>query len=166
MSKVLVYSLALFILAFFTCVRAGASAPYPASRLRLLPGSSTFRLADGIDVTISVATPEFLSAYSDRTEFIEHGSADRIAFTTAVPIRDFRFLYLNGAEVQFMIERELYALPRLMPGHPLVVEWFPRGSMPHRGISITDENDESRYFVFHYDASGVGAFHLNEFIPP
>jgi len=142
---------------------------------------STFQITEEIEINIAHVMDEhfrneFLSEFDSFALFCEHGvdasNIDKyynfasdlglIAFTTNVPLYNFRYIEINGAEIQFFAEETLYLLDVILPEEPLLVNWSARGSMPHRGISFVYGNI-TRYFVFHYDARGYEAFLLWEF---
>ena len=82
---------------------------------------------------------------------------------TNIPVANFRYIEINGAEIEFIVEEDLFVIDELVPFQPFVVHWMARGSMPHRGFAFDDENGISRYFMFHYDARGYTAFRFGEF---
>ena len=126
---------------------------------------STFQATDEIQISITAVTDEFLSKYESYVEFAEYDMPfPGIAFIPNVPVRNFRFIEINGATIEFIVERDIYTLDKLLPEKPFVVSWQARGSSPHRGISFTDENNVTRYFVFHYDARGYSPFRFAEFV--
>ncbi|MCL2376642.1 MAG: hypothetical protein FWC76_04515 [Defluviitaleaceae bacterium] len=108
---------------------------------------TTFQISDEIVLTIAHVNDQFYG---------------QVAFSANVPLRNFRYIEINGAELEFDVENTLHWMDMLLPEDILVVDWFPRGSMPHRGISFMD-GDVTRYFAFHYDARGYYWFRLQEF---
>jgi len=126
---------------------------------------STFQATDEIEISIAFATDAFLSKFESVLAFDDSGEhPQRIAFVPNVPVNNFRFIEINGAVIEYIVERDVYLLDTLLPENPLVVQWMARGSSPHRGIAFDDENNETRYFVFHYDATGDCWFRFAEFV--
>ena len=125
---------------------------------------STFQATDEIQISIAFVTDALLSEFE--TIHVGYGdeSPQRIAFISNIPVNNFRFIEINGAEIEYIVERDIYILDTLLPKAPLVVQWMARGSSPHRGISFNDENNVPRYFVFHYDARGDCWFRFAEFV--
>ena len=129
---------------------------------------STFQVSYEIQLSIVFVTDEFLCSYESFSKFDEEHSdefSQRIAFMVNVPVSNFRFIEIDGAEIEFIVRDELHVLDELLPEKPFVATWHARGSMPHRGISFADENNVTRYFAFHYDARGYpyDYFRLQEF---
>jgi len=133
--------------------------------LELYEQSSTFQATDEIKISIAFVTDAFISEFDSVIKF-DCGYTDeqRIAFIPNMPVNNFRFIEINGADIEYIVERDIYTLDTLLSEEPLVVAWMPRGSSPHRGIAFEDENDETRYFVFHYDARGYDWFRFAEFV--
>jgi|GEM_PF-3315036 len=126
--------------------------------------TSTFQATDEVEISIVMITDAFFDDYESYVEFCEdYAIQQRIAFVPNIILHDFRFIEINGAEIEFIVERDLFVLDTLHPEQPLVMTWMARGSAPHRGIAFTDENGLNRYFMFHYDARGVCAFRFAEF---
>ena len=136
------------------------------SYYELADSLSTFQISEGITLSIIYVTRDFLTEFESYSKFIDTGSFE-IAFITSIPLRDFRLIKIDGAEIEFVVVEELYFLDELLPDTPFVTTWNARGSMPHRGISFVDENDAVRYFAFHYCArGGYDYFRIQEFETP
>jgi len=123
-------------------------------------------VSDEISITISYVTDEFLAQYETFIEFSQHGGDPRrrgIAFVSNVLVKNFRYIRINGAEIMFIIEEDLFFLDELLPETPLLVDWIAMGSMAYGGFALEDENSVTRYFAFNYDAAGYTAFRFREF---
>jgi len=94
---------------------------------------------------------------------VDSQTGDGIAFIPNVPVLNFRYIKINGAEVMFTVEEDLLALDVLLPESPLLVDWVATGSMAYGGFAFDDENGTTRYFAFNYDAKGFTAFRWMEF---
>jgi len=135
---------------------------------------TTLYVSDAIELTISHITDEFLAMFNDYTVYSRwggdplecNGFGQRgIGFSTNVPVSNFRFLGISGAEIRFIVEEELFALDELHPNTPLLVDWAARGSGAYDGFSFDDEFGVTRYFGFNYCAVGGTAFRFLEFFP-
>jgi len=123
----------------------------------------TFQATDEIQITISHNPDSLFPHLRPFIEFEDDFANQRIAFMTNIPVANFRYIEINGAEIEFIVEEDLFVIDELAPNTPFVVHWMARGSMPHRGFAFDDENGNSRYFMFHYDARGYTAFSFGEF---
>jgi len=127
---------------------------------------TTIQATDVIQITISHVLDELLSQFDNFVEFSQHGGSPRehgIAFITNVSVNNFRYIRINGAEIMFIVEADLFALDNLQPNTPLLVDWFAMGSMAYGGFAFDDENGVTRYFGFNYCAAGFTAFRWMEF---
>jgi len=118
---------------------------------------------DEIQITISHVTDELLVQYGSFILFSHNGGTDEIAFIPNIPVKNFRYIKINGEEIMFIVEEDLVALDILLPSTPLVVDWTATGSMAYGGFAFDDENGTTRYFAFNYDAEGLTAFRWMEF---
>jgi len=123
----------------------------------------TFQATDEIEITISHNPDSLFPHLTPFIEFEDTLADQRIAFISNVPIANFRYIEINGAVIDFIVEDVLFVIDELAAFQPFVVHWQPRGSSPHRGFAFDDENGVSRYFMFHYDARGHAAFRFSEF---
>jgi len=73
-------------------------------------------------------------------------------------------LRINGAEIQFIVEEDLFMLDKLLPNVPLLVNWAASGSGAYGGFAFDDEFGTTRYFGFNYCAIGYTAFRFKEFM--
>ena len=136
-----------------------------AAALEVAPVSYIIE-ADGIQISIRLATDALLSSYDeylDLSEFLD--GSYQIAFTSNVMVRNFSVLELGYEDGELYADRALIAQKQLLPDRPLVVTWPEQGPVPHKGISFVDEDGETRYFTLRIDYGEVGAdmFVLLEF---
>lgn len=130
----------------------------------ILPADQiTFQATDEIQITISHNPDSLFPHLMPFIEFEDDFASQRIAFITNIPVANFRYIEINGAEIELIVEDDLFVIDTLAPSTPFVVHWMARGSMPHRGFAFDDENGITRYFMFHYDARGYTAFSFGEF---
>ena len=134
---------------------------------------TTIQASDEIQITIAHITDELLKQYDSFIAFSQWGrnlqkaSDDLqrgIAFISNVPIRNFRYLSINSAEIQFIVEEDLFVLDKLLPNVPLLVDWAAMGSGAYGGFAFDDEFGTTRYFGFNYCAKGYTAFRFKEFM--
>jgi hypothetical protein len=111
------------------------------------PKSRTFPLS------VEIVSDDIISAYEAFIEFVEFDDIghQRIIFTTATPITEFRFIaitmvYDDDYTFYLKEQKELYIIDTLFPCTPFVVTWMEWGTMPHRGISFIDNKKQKRYF--------------------
>ena len=127
----------------------GETADIPAE-----PAADTNAVPGGA-VTVQISSPAILSQYRS---FIEHtdesaSGAQKIVFTAAAPVRDFKYLaiqlvYDEEREQFTLLETAVhYSIDELLPARPLVVNWMPVGTFPHAGISYIDAHNVKRYFA-------------------
>lgn len=109
-------------------------------------------VAEEFSVNVDYATAALLDKYDSFNEFIEFEEEgyQKIIFTVNIAVKNFSFIelgYTEGEDGLGIVESAvLYALDELSPGKPFVVTWMEWGSIPHRGISFTDEAGEARSF--------------------
>ena len=125
----------------------------------------TFQATDEIQITISHNPDTLFPHLKPFIEFEDRETDQRIAFMANIPVANFRYIEINGAEVLYIVEEDLFVIDELGAYTPFVVNWMALGSMANRGIAFDDENGITRYFVFHYDARGYLAFFFAEFAP-
>ena len=116
-----------------------------------IPNYTTIQATDEIQITIAYVTDELLSQYESFDMFylyVDSQADDGIAFIPNVPVLNFRYIKINGAEVMFIVEEDLLALDVLLPETPLLVDWTATGSMAYGGFAFEDENGLIRYFAF------------------
>jgi len=131
------------------------------------PNYTTVHASSEISITIAHVTDELLAQYSDFIEFSYRGrnpQTDGIAFISNVAVRNFRYIRINGAEIEFIVEEDLFILDELSPNVPFLVDWAAMGSMAYGGFAFDDEDGVTRYFGFNYDARGYTAFRIREFM--
>jgi len=105
-------------------------------------------------LSIDYATDDFLSRYESYELFTDpevvEGSIERVALSTSIELKDFKFIEINTAaddiDDWFVEGKVLYSLPALTPWKPLVIEMTFFGEMPTRGISFTDEGGTVRNY--------------------
>lgn len=127
---------------------------------------TTIQATDKIQITIAYITDELLNQYETFIEFSQHGGDPRgggIAFVANVPVQNFRYIRISGAEIEFVVEYDIFLLETLLPEIPLMVDWRASGSMAYGGFAFDDENGATRYFAFNYAAMGDTAFRFREF---
>jgi hypothetical protein len=130
------------------------------------PSYTIICVSDEISITIAYVTEELLAQYSEFIEFSHRGRnprTDGVAFISNVTVSNFRYISINGAEIQFIVEEDLFVLDELLPNTPLLVDWVALGSGAYGGFAFDDENGVTRYFGFNYDAAGDTAFRFKEF---
>ena len=121
-----------------------------------------------LEVVISVdfAPDEISGEYHFAEESDEFGILSRVMFTTNTAAKNFKFIVVGyreyGDEIKFFEEDVLYSLDELTPEKPLVVMWLEQGTIPQRGISFTDENNNTRYFYLSQSGND-GSLFLAEF---
>jgi hypothetical protein len=144
-----------------------------------------------VDIQVHWATDEFLSQFDRYHEFIEIDStnsrsavsatrerfgfeqdtAQRIAFTTDAPIRQFSFVeadallrewvsYGNEWSEVFLNFNALYWLDDFMPKTPVVIAWDDWMTAPHRWISVL--HDEEIFFSVRRDGDEISLTQLND----
>jgi len=133
-----------------------------------LPDSTTIHVSDEISITIYLLESEqkhdFLARYETFFELGEYSSAwGGIAIVANYPLRNFRYLRISGAEIEFIVERNLFSLDELPYETPLFVDWVARGSGAYSGFAFDDEHGTVRHFAFNYCAAGFSAFRYREF---
>ena len=112
---------------------------------------------DGIQISIRIATDEYLAGYDEYLDLSWFEDGDlRLAFTANVMVRNFGAIEL-GYDDGFYESRALIVQKELFPDRPLVLTWPESGDVP-RGISFIDEDDEPRFFALHHDEAGSGRF--------
>ncbi len=120
-------------------------------------------------LSINLATGELLSTYDSLAEFIEFDDEgyQRILITSNVAVKDFKFIEVGFEErdssIVFLENEVLYSLEELTPQEPFLVTWMEWGSIPHRGISFTDETGKTRYFYIGMSGED-GSLFLTEFM--
>jgi len=127
---------------------------------------TTISVSDEIQLTIAYVTDGLLARHNNFIEFSYRGRSPHeggIAFIPNVPVRNFRYIRINGAEIQFIVEEDLFLLDELRPEKPLLVDWFAMGSGAYGGFAFDDESGTTRYFGFNYCAAGFTAFRWKEF---
>ena len=90
-------------------------------------------------------------------------SDEQISFTSSAPVRNFRFLRVDGSYLEFIVEEDLLVLDELPADTPLFVDWQPTGSMAYAGFALEDEDGITRYFAFNDCLAGDSAFRWREF---
>jgi len=129
---------------------------------------TTIQATNEIQITIAYVTDELLTQFNDFIEFSHTGIRNPremgIAFISNVPIQNFRYIKINGAEIQFIVEGDLFVLDELRPDMPLLVDWAAMGSGAYGGFAFDDEFGVTRYFGFNYCAAGFTAFRYVEFM--
>jgi len=130
-----------------------------------LPDYTAIHISDEITITIAYATDDFFAMHENYIEFSARGGDPRggIAFMSNVPVRNFRYIQISGAEIRFIVEKDLFALDELFPETPLIVDWRAMGSGAYGGFAFDDENGTTRYVGFNYCAVGDNAFRWIEF---
>ncbi|MCL2570782.1 MAG: copper amine oxidase N-terminal domain-containing protein [Defluviitaleaceae bacterium] len=131
-----------------------------------IPNHTTIQATDEVQITIAYVTDELLSHFESFVMFypdVDSQTGDGVAFIPSVPVLNFRYIKINGAEVMFIVEEDLLVLDILLPETPLLVDWVATGSMAYGGFAFDDENGTTRYFAFNYDAEGLTAFRWMEF---
>jgi len=132
------------------------------------PPESTTSVTEEVFVSVDYATDELLSKYDSFDEFVEFEDEgyQKIVFTTAIAVKDFRFIEVGykdeNMNVTFFENKGLYSLEELSPEKPFVVTWMEWGSIPHRGISFVDETNTTRYFYIAMSGENA-SLHLVEF---
>jgi len=137
------------------------ASPEPTKYLQTI-----IQATDKIQITIAYITDELLNQYETFVEFSQHGDDPRgggIAFASNVPVQNFRYIRINGAEIEFVVEYDIFSLETLLPETPFMVDWRALGSMVYGGFAFDDENGVTRYFAFNYAAMGDTAFRFREF---
>ena len=127
---------------------------------------TTIYVSDEIQITLAHVTDELLARYNDFEAFSYRGRNPReggIAFIPNISVRNFRYIRINGAEIRFIVEEDLFVLDELHPKKPLLVDWAAMGSGAYGGFAFDDENGTTRYFGFNYCAAGFTAFRWMEF---
>ena len=109
-------------------------------------------------VSARMATAELLDEYDSFVEFIEFEDFEgeehpRLLIVSNALLHDFRFIEVGFDDEDFIIyEREsLFTAEEISPDMPFVVTWINWGTLPHRGISFTDENGNVRNFTINLD---------------
>ncbi len=134
------------------------------------PASSSQAQPEDVIISIDYATDEVLSGYAYYEEFDEFDGGDypRIIISTNVPLRDFTYIDVGfreeGADIVLYENAMLDWLYQLTPERPFVATWMERGSIPHRGISYTDEYGSIKYFTISMSGED-GSLLLSEFEP-
>lgn len=119
------------------------------STLLLISATPVFAAMGKSLVAVEVTAGDTLKKYDSYHEFIEFKEKDyqKLIFQAAVPLREFTFIEIVRNDKGMPVKgRALYSVDELKPGSPFVVTWMEWGSMPHRGITFIDENNETRCF--------------------
>lgn len=130
----------LFMVAMIFVMLFAACANSPASR------------GEEVIVSVDYATDELLKEYDSFAEFTEFEGegSQKIIFTTNVAASNFKFIEVGYKEedgdIIFFGSGVLYSLGELSPEKPFTATWTEQGSIPHRGISYTDETGTTKYF--------------------
>ena len=144
--------------------QGGADTSDPLSQEPDEDSESSLELGDSvIPIDISYATDVLLSNLGDYDEFLEdytpligYETDERIVISTDSEVEDFKFIELStrsgGDGIEFFEKSVLHSQKTLSPDKPLVVTWQEIGSTPHRGLSFTDGEGNTRYCLI--SASG------------
>ena len=117
------------------------------------PASSSQAQPEDVIISIDYATDKVLSGYASYEEFDEFDGGDypRIVISTNMPLRDFTYIDVGireeGADIVLYENAMLDWVDELTPERPFVATWMERGSIPHRGISYTDEYGSIKYYA-------------------
>ncbi|MDL2263972.1 hypothetical protein LJC31_04910 [Synergistaceae bacterium OttesenSCG-928-I11] len=131
----------------------------------LMPALLLITATPAFAVSVEVATEEVLNRYDSYHEFMEFKEEgyQKIVFLTAAPLKAFKFIEIVRNDIGLPTAgNALYSLDELRPGEPFVVTWMEWGSMPHRGITFIDGNDQTRCF-FISSHGGDGSLVLTEY---
>ncbi|MCL2378033.1 MAG: hypothetical protein FWC77_02800 [Defluviitaleaceae bacterium] len=150
-----------------------------------LPPVVTVQATDEIHVSAGLLTgqrfrDEFMGGYdshvffsdydgfgdiNDVLEYINstHTSTQLVSFTVNAPVRNFRYLRTNGAEIVYEISDVLHTQDILLPDTPFITTWWAAGPFSQFGISFEDERGVTRYFALNWDLRGYHMFAFYEF---
>jgi hypothetical protein len=150
-SKLLFSAAMIFVMLFAACANS------PASQ------------SEEVIVSVDYATDKLLKEYDSFTEFTEFEGEgfQEIIFTTNVAASNFKFIEVGYKEEDSDIilfgSKVLYSLGELSPEKPFKVTWMEQGTIPHRGISYTDETGATKYFYITMSGED-GSLFLVEFM--
>jgi hypothetical protein len=89
-------------------------------------------------------------AFTEFKEFEDEGY-QKVLIMTDNAVKDVKFVNIQDQGLA-AFEREdnvLYSFDELTPEKPFMVTWMEWGTMPHRGLSFVDANNETRFFYLH-----------------
>ncbi|MDL2313509.1 hypothetical protein LJC36_00845 [Desulfovibrio sp. OttesenSCG-928-C14] len=116
-------------------------------------------------VNVEVVTGPDLNRYSSYYEFMEfkENGYQKIVFQAAASLKEFKFIEISRNDKGMPVKgHALYSLDELKHDKPFVVTWMEQGSLPHRGVTFIDENNETRCFFIGLHG-GDGSVVLSEY---
>ena len=113
----------------------------------LQENATTIPINHQLDITIAHTTP----------------ALGEVAFIPSATVYNFRYLRICGAEIQFVVKEELFAVDTLSPHNPLRVNWFAAGSGAYGGFAFDDQYGTTWHIGFNYCAIGETAFRWRVF---
>jgi hypothetical protein len=104
--------------------------------------------------------------------FIDHSEDSfhvKMMFSVNTAVKNFKYTEIEAdldddGNRTYTVKEILHRLDELTPAKPLVVTFLHIGLMPHRAISFTDANDQTRYFYITYSGED-GTDLLIEYVP-
>ncbi|MDL2216920.1 hypothetical protein LJB81_04250 [Desulfovibrio sp. OttesenSCG-928-M14] len=135
------------------------------SILLLLAAAQAFAAMENSFVSVEAVTGDMLNRYDSYHEFMEFKEKDyqKVVFQAAVPLKKFQFIEIIRNDKGMPVKGgALYSLNELKPDKPFVVTWMEQGSLPHRGITFIDDNNEIRCFFINLHGAD-GSIVLSEY---
>ncbi len=105
--------------------------------------------AKNAEVLISQADETLMNDTDSYVHFIDESAINsewNILFETDVTVTNFKFLAIDNSE-DIVIENELFTLDELTVETPLVISTYVNDTTVDRGISYTDSDGETKYFL-------------------
>jgi len=150
------------------------------------PPYVTVQVSDSLEIGAFLLTEqsfrdEFISQYNSYMFFSHHGFGniydtlegigttypftELVAFTASAPVRNFKYVVLDGSMISYEIGEVLYTTDVLLPEKPFITTWHtsPGGSRSQFGISFEDEEGVTRHYALNWNMAGYQLFSFYAF---